>query len=126
MMSARRRAEVAGVQSAADVRAMNKPIAAFTPEMEMAHRSLKAFLFQNMYRHYRVVRMSNKAHRVVTELFEAFMDDPRVLPTEWRALADPQEPRRTARVVSDYIAGMTDRFALVEHKRVFGLDADPL
>ena len=89
-------------------------------------KTLKAFLFENMYRHYKVMRMVSKAHRVVGDLFEACVSDPRILPTEWRQQADGGRTTKTARVVCDYIAGMTDRFALIEHKRIFGLDGDPL
>ena len=89
-------------------------------------KTLKAFLFQNMYRHWKVMRMVGKAHRVVRELFDAFIAEPRLMPDEWRESADDPKSMRTGRVVSDYIAGMTDRFAFVEHKRLFGLDADPL
>ena len=122
----RRRAEAAGVTSVEQVRALNHPLAAFTPEMDKAQRALKAFLFDRMYRHFKVMRMARKAHGVVEDLFGAFIEDPRILPTEWRDVTDGPGTVPTARVVSDYIAGMTDRFALVEHKRVFGLDTDPL
>lgn len=121
----RRRAEMVGVKSAADVRMAGRPLAAFTADMDMAMRALKAFLFQNMYRHYKVMRMVRKAHRVVRELFDAFMDEPRLLPDEWRLGTDGAGGMATGRTVSDYIAGMTDRFALIEHKRIFGLDTDP-
>ena len=120
----RRRAENMG--SAAAVRAAGRPTAAFTAAMEQAMKTLKAFLFENMYRHYKVMRMVSKAHRVVGDLFEACVSDPRILPTEWRQQADGGRTTKTARVVCDYIAGMTDRFALIEHKRIFGLDGDPL
>jgi dGTPase len=122
----RRRAEAAGVTSVEQVRALDHPLAAFTSEMDRSQRALKAFLFQRMYRHYKVMRMARKAHGVVEDLFRAFIEDPRILPTEWRDVTDGPGTVPTARVVSDYIAGMTDRFALVEHKRVFGLDSDPL
>jgi dGTPase len=121
-----RRAKAAGVASVADVRAYGKPIAAFTADMDRAMRTLKDFLFQNMYRHWKVMRMTGKAHRVVRDLFDAFIDEPRLMPDEWRAAADGPRTLRSGRVVSDYIAGMTDRFAFIEHKRLFGLDADPL
>ncbi len=114
-----------GVSSVAGVRALGAPLAAFSEPCSAALKSLKAFLFQRMYRHWRVVRMTAKAHRVVHDLFEAFMNDPRTLPDEWRIQAAGQPTGPVARVISDYIAGMTDRFALIEHKRMFGLDADP-
>jgi dGTPase len=122
----RANAAKAGVASVADVRGLGRPLVVYSPEMERNQRTLKAFLYERMYRHYKVLRMQAKAHRVVTDLFGALMDDPRLLPTEWRALAAGKDTNPTARVISDYIAGMTDRFALVEHKRIFGLDVDPL
>src|SRR5262249_56138728 len=82
-------------------------------------RALKDFLLERMYRHYRVNRMSSKAHRVVHDLFALYLAEPQCLPSEWRGLAaGPNEPR-TARVAADYLAGMTDRFALDEHHRLF-------
>ncbi len=81
-------------------------------------RALKRFLYQRMYRHYRVNRMSSKARRVVRELFRLFLAEPECLPGEWRALTGGEKPQ-TARIVADYLAGMTDRFALDEHRRLF-------
>ncbi len=122
----RRRAAATGVQSVTDVRDQSDALAAFSPEIDRAQRLLKEFLYENMYRHWRVLRMQRRARQVVNDLFEVFIDDPRLLPTEWRALSSGPMNAATARVVSDYIAGMTDRFALVEHKRIFGLDIDPV
>jgi dGTPase len=81
-------------------------------------RALKRFLSERMYRHYRVNRMSSKARRVVRELFQLFLAEPECLPSEWRALTG-DKPSETARIVADYLAGMTDRFALDEHRRLF-------
>ena len=81
-------------------------------------RALKRFLFERMYRHQRVNRMSSKARRVVRELFQLFLAEPECLPGEWRALTG-NGPAETARIVADYLAGMTDRFALDEHRRLF-------
>ncbi len=72
-----------------------------------------------MYRHHRVNRMSSKARRVVTALFDYFTREPDGLPAEWRDQTDKHDKRKTARVVADYIAGMTDRFALDEYGRLF-------
>jgi dGTPase len=72
-----------------------------------------------MYRHYRVNRMSHKARRVVRELFQLFLAEPECLPAEWREAASCGDPARCARTVADYLAGMTDRFALDEHRRLF-------
>ena len=78
---------------------------------------LKKFLFDNLYRHYRVLRMTTKARRIVHELFAAFLDDPRLLPPDYRRGAFNEQ----ARAISDYIAGMTDRYAIREHKRLFDM-----
>jgi dGTPase len=86
--------------------------------MRAHDRALKKFLYQRMYRHYRVNRMSSKARRVVRELFQLYMAEPETLPDEWRPPADAATPDR-ARIVADYLAGMTDRFALDEHRRLF-------
>jgi len=80
------------------------------------------FLRDRLYRHYKVVRMTSKARRVVRELFDAFFNDVNLLPTEYRTLAQAAENARgvdgRARAVADYIAGMTDRFAIGEHARL--------
>lgn len=77
--------------------------------------ALKRFLFKNLYRHYKVMRMASKAQRVVTGLFDAFIDDPRLLPPPYQSDDAAQQPR----LVAHYIAGMTDRFALKEYQRLF-------
>ena len=82
---------------------------------------LRDFLFARMYRHYKVNRMTSKARRVVTDLFQIFLDEPSCLPAEWQRRADGPRTQRTARLVADYIAGMTDGFALKEHRRLFDL-----
>jgi dGTPase len=114
----RRRLADSGVDSADSVRRLGQPIAAFSEEMGNHDRALKRFLHQRMYRHQRVNRMSSKARRVVRELFRLFLAEPERLPAEWRALTGGSEAER-ARLVADYLAGMTDRFALDEHRRLF-------
>jgi len=94
------------------------PLAAFSPAMKEAHLELKRFLFQNLYRHYRVVRMSEKAKRLIRELFEAFMANAKLLPPEFQVRAEQD----LARAVCDYIAGMTDRYAIREYKRIFDIE----
>jgi dGTPase len=108
----------AGVRSADDIRALGRPAVAFSETMREHDRALKRFLFERMYRHYRVNRMSSKAKRVVHDLFRLFLAEPECLPSEWRALVEDREAER-ARVIADYLAGMTDRFALDEHRRLF-------
>ena len=114
----RRRLADSGAKSPDAVRERREPIAAFSPEMREHDRTLKRFLHRRMYRHYRVNRMSSKARRVVRELFQLFLAEPQCLPGEWRMLTGKSAPE-TARVVADYLAGMTDRFALDEHRRLF-------
>lgn len=103
--------------SLAEVQAHPGPLIAFSERMAAAIAEIKSFLFVRMYRHHRVKRMRVKAVRVVRELFDVFLADPGVLPDEWReaAKAASCETLR-ARIVADYIAGMTDRFALEEHR----------
>jgi dGTPase len=91
---------------------------AFSPEILGESRELKGFLHENLYRHYRVVRMSAKASRIVAELFEAFRSDPRLLPPEFQARARED----ASRAIADYIAGMTDRYAILEHRRLFAIE----
>jgi dGTPase len=79
---------------------------------------LKRFLYKNLYRHYRVMRMASKARRVVTGLFEAFSEDARLLPPNYQS----SDPGVQARLIAHYIAGMTDRYALKEYRRLFVVD----
>ena len=107
--------------SAAAVRHLGRPLVAFSEEMRENDRALRLFLFQRMYRHYKVNRMTAKAKRVVRELFEQYLDRPDCLPQEWRAAAEAVDGSERARLVADYIAGMTDRYALHEHAKIFDL-----
>ncbi|HAC59576.1 MAG TPA: deoxyguanosinetriphosphate triphosphohydrolase [Rhodobiaceae bacterium] len=117
----KRRLEAAKPASAAEIRALDRPIAAFTPEMTENNAALKAFLFQRMYRHYRVNRSMGKAQRIVRELFSLLHRSPDQLPPEWQQGCDGPEGVKTARRVCDFIAGMTDKFAIEEHQRLFDL-----
>ena len=105
--------------SAAEVRAMGRPLVGFSPGMECDAKALKQFLFVRMYRHPHVMTSMNKAKQVVGELFEALARDPALLPPDWAAGCGTAGDGATAGVVRDYIAGMTDRFALLEYKRIF-------
>lgn len=121
----RRRLAVARPGSAEDIRALPEPVVAFSEPMRENDRAFKRFLFTHMYRHYRVNRMTSKARRVVRELFAVLLAEPNLLPDDWRhRTAEPGTPR-TARVVADYIAGMTDRFALDEHDRLLNPQTKP-
>jgi dGTPase len=109
--------------SADDVRARSAPLLRFSDAVLEEHLELKSYLRQHLYRHYRVLRMTNKAGRVVRELFAAMLQDVELMPTEHqqaaRRLEQTQGPAGRARAVADYIAGMTDRFAILEHRRLF-------
>jgi len=94
------------------------PLIAFSPRIREKSHELKQFLRHNLYQHYRVTRMSTKAHRIVTELFHAFLSDTRLLPLEFQARAQ----EHPARAIADYIAGMTDRYAILEHRRLFAIE----
>ena len=108
---------VAGVDSLDDVRAA-PPLIAFSPPIHQQAMHLKRFLRKELYYHYRVQRMATKAKRIVTELFGAFDADPNLLPTE-----HAERLRRVGRrAIADYIAGMTDRYAVREHRRLFEVE----
>ncbi|MEM8921501.1 MAG: deoxyguanosinetriphosphate triphosphohydrolase, partial [Pseudomonadota bacterium] len=117
-----RRADRFKPGSAAEVRAMNEPLAAFSEDLDEKQRTLRAFLFERMYKHYKVNRMRSQAKRVLKELFELFYAEPNTLPDLWRVDAEQTQSARRARIVCDYIAGMTDNFAIEEHRRLFNLD----
>jgi len=91
---------------------------AFSAGMEVQQRELKSFLRHQLYRHYRVLRMSAKAQRIISDLFGVFMADSRLLPPQYQSLAEHDRPR----AVADYIAGMTDRYAVREHRRIFAVE----
>ena len=110
------RIQTAGVDSADSVRAFPKVLVAFPDETIAYNRELKSFLFENLYRHYRVMRMTSKAERVLTDLFNAYLAEPRMLPDGARSRLNRYPIEQ---VVCYYIAGMTDRFALDEHARLF-------
>ncbi|MBF0250222.1 MAG: deoxyguanosinetriphosphate triphosphohydrolase [Alphaproteobacteria bacterium] len=110
-------------RTADDVRRYGAPLVGFSEAMAKNDRELKEFLFPHMYRHYKLNRMTSKAKRVVRDLFDLFLSEPGTLPTEWQVGAAGPGDAATARVVADYIAGMTDRHALDEHKRLFDLQA---
>ncbi|MDC0190560.1 deoxyguanosinetriphosphate triphosphohydrolase [Rhodospirillales bacterium] len=101
-----------------DIRNLNRPVVGFSGEMVDIDRSLKEFLFENMYRHAKVNTMTREASKIVCRLFEEFISDPTKLPKEWQAKSDIKGGEITARAVADYIAGMTDRFAYVEHAKL--------
>lgn len=117
-----RRIEQQGVRTLADVRLAKETLVGFSQQARHANGALKKYLYQNMYRHHRVVRMAVKAERVIDDLFTAYMERPEMLPDgPRRRLVAPEGELQRARVIADYIAGMTDRYALEEHDRLFNL-----
>jgi dGTPase len=106
-----------------DVRERARPLASFTPEVRAENQELKKFLGERVYRHHKVLRMTSKARRVLKELFVALMEDVNLMPEEHRDAARRAEHQHgasgRARAVADYVAGMTDRYAILEHRRLF-------
>jgi dGTPase len=116
------RAAATGVSSADDVRGLDHALVAFSPDMAEDLARLRAFLHERMYRHWRVNRTRSQARRILGEMFVLFLKEPEVLPTVWFAKSQNRDEAGRARVVCDYIAGMTDRFAIEEHRKLFHLD----
>jgi dGTPase len=112
----RRRISTAAPASVDEVRAA-PPLVAFSAPVRAEAEALKVFLRDHLYRHYQVMRMTEKARRVVRELFEAFLAEPRLLPTDHRRRVERDGPR----AIADYVAGMTDRYAMKEHRRLFAV-----
>lgn len=106
----------ARLSSPEDAQRLSYNVVVFSEEMYRRNRPLKDFLFKNLYRHHRVVRMQTKAERIITELFNAYCSEPQMLP---RHIQDTIEERGLERTVCDYIAGMTDRFAVEEYNKLF-------
>ena len=106
-----------GVETVEDLRAIKPRIADFSPEIDEATRDLKARLMDRLYKHQRVVRMAAKAKRVMTGIFHAYMDNPQQMPPH--VVARTEGDVSMARVIADYVAGMTDRFALEEYAKLY-------
>ena len=111
-----RNIEAQGIKSVDDVRASKEPIVCFSPSLLEKSRELKKFLKENLYRHYRVIRMAEKANRFMTDLFTAYNATPEQLPPH---VFKQIEGNKRERIIADYIAGMTDRYALDEYKKLF-------
>jgi dGTPase len=122
MAETRRRAETGKVGSPEDVRMLGHALVSFSRDMVEDLAVLRRFLMDRMYRHWKVNRTRSQARRILAEMFQLFMAEPDVLPAEWFARAQGRDEAGRARVVCDYIAGMTDRFAIEEHRKLFHLD----
>lgn len=111
-----------GVKSVDDFQRLSYNVVSFSDEMRRRNRELKDFLFTNLYRHYRVVRMAVKAEQIITNLFNAYRSEPTILPKQVQQFL---KERSLERVICDYIAGMTDRFAIEEYRKIFDPDILP-
>ena len=118
----RARLETISPQDADDVRRAPHALCGFSAAMEADLAGLRGFLHENMYRHYMVNRARSRAKRIVKSLFDLFFSEPETLPPEWRARYEGGSEARRARAVCDYIAGMTDRYAMREYRRLFGVE----
>ena len=120
LATSRARLAAGAPKSADEVRDQGRPMIAFSEDLRAIDKALRAFLFERMYRHERVNRMTDRSKRIVRELFDRYMTDPAALPPEWQQAADGLDSKERARLVADYIAGMTDRYALSAHERLCG------
>jgi dGTPase len=116
------RARELGLASPEEVRALGAPLVTFSLAMAEDLARLRVFLQERMYRHWRVNRSRSQARRILAEMFALFQSEPEVLPAEWYERSRDQDPADQARVICDYIAGMTDRYAIEEHRRLFQLE----
>lgn len=115
----RRRIAHAGVETVEDVRAAGGALIGFSPAMAAAERTLKRFMYANLYHHPRQLAAATAAHGIVDGLFAAYRDDARLLPVEWQGRLPAGEPEMT-RHIADFIAGMTDRYAIARYREVVG------
>ena len=112
------RANLAGVSSVEEVRAADRPLAAFSPEMAARERQLKTFLYRRLYYHPEQLATAERAHKVIARLYAAYHQQPGLLPEGWREL--PSEEPALSRHIADFIAGMTDRYAMERYRQIYG------
>ncbi len=128
LAESRRRLDALNPQSPDDVRHLGQAVVAFSPEMHKNVEDLRAFLWNRMYRHHKVMRMRNKVSLIVKDLYDAFSSQYQLLPENWQRMAEaaggPIDETALARTVADYIAGMTDRYAVKEHERLFDISRE--
>lgn len=110
-------------ETAADVRAMEEPLIGLSQQLEGEQKALRAFLYERMYKHYKVNRMRSQGKRILKELFQLFMDEPETLPDVYRLDATQAPQKRRARIVCDYLAGMTDNYAIQLHRSLFSMES---
>lgn len=111
--------EAGNVQTGADVRLAKRSFIQFSPSMFEALKELRSFLFRSVYRDQWVMKVMGRAEEIVIDLFKAYQTDSESLPDDWQALLQTQDPQKRAVLICDFVAGMTDRYALQEHRRLF-------
>jgi len=111
-------------QASGDIHAAGRAVVAFSPEMAAAEKALKTFLYARLYRHPEVIAVRESAETIVRDLFDAYFADPAVMPEGWREILAEAEDRVKARHVADFLAGMTDTYAIKEHRRLFDRTPD--
>jgi dGTPase len=119
-----KRLQAAQPRSTQDVRRKTRALIAFPPEVAQEEAEIKAFLKQHMYRHSRVMRVMGEAEQILFDLFARYQENPRDLPAEWLEGAKAETEAERARRIGNFIAGMTDRFAMIEHQRLFDSTPD--
>ena len=124
VVETQKRLEAAKPQSTHDVRLYHQPMVAFPPQVAQEEAAIKAFLFQRMYRHARVMRVMGEAEGILFDLFARYQASPGDLPAEWVEGTERESEGERARRIGNFIAGMTDRFALMEHQRLFDSTPD--
>ena len=122
LVETERRIAADGIGTPEQVRMSRRTLVQFSDPMLADLGVLRKFLYERMYRHYRVNRTRSQARRILSEMFQLFLAEPDILPPEWAERASSGDPGRRARAVCDYIAGMTDRYAIEEHRKLFTLD----
>ena len=113
------RTQVAGVGSVEEVRRAGRQLAAFSPAMREQERELKRFMYDRLYYHEEQLATAERAHDVIARLFAAYQRDPATMPADWLAGLPEAEPQRS-RHIADFIAGMTDRYAITQCARIYG------
>ena len=113
------RAQVEGLSSVAQVRDAGRQLAGFSPAMQENERALKAFMYDKLYYHPEQVSAAERARDVIARLFAAYSQDPKLMPEEWQARLPDGEPGKS-RVIADFIAGMSDRFAIRACEAIYG------
>ncbi|WP_120496479.1 deoxyguanosinetriphosphate triphosphohydrolase [Kiloniella sp. EL199] len=116
------RLQEANPKTVFDIRCQNRAMVAFSDQFRVAEKQLRAFLFEHMYRHEKVKEMRKRVKQVVRNLFSHYSEHPEELPDYWRLEAGTKLTKRSARLIADYIAGMTDRYAFEQHRQIFNLD----